>query len=600
MNNSNQFANLSIDSLLRVTTISNKIYLGDIKKTGGEIISLIMSEEVKDSNPDFILFPQFCLTGAYCGKLLYNKDILNLSNIAIQTILSATAHIDAYIVIGSFSYQKGNPISALYLLKSGEIIDVILGEESLVISYNDATVLISSLDESYSLNRFNSLSSYGADVMLLSAKFNSTAGSTHALFDTLRFYSAELACGLAITNGGVGDTSFPYINKGFGYSVRGGNTLSTVSSLTKSVITTSDFDIDIIRADKIKKNLPISTPSFEETYPNVPLKKPQYVSINKDPYLSNRDRDLYLDDLFALSANALYRRLSNIGLSKMIIGISGGLDSTLALLITAHCCDLLAVPRSHIFACTMPGFGTSDTTKTNAHILMEQLGCTILEIPIATSVSQHFTDISHDSSLRDVTFENAQARERTQILLSLANKHGGIVVGTGDLSEEALGFCTFGGDHLSQYNVNVCITKSMLRQLLARLIQTDFSDNRTVLQAILDTPISPELLPPDENGLIAQKTEQILGPYELHDFFLYYHVKYNLTVAKILAYATITFGNDFEYEFIKEKLNLFIKRFYQNQYKRSCSPDGAVITDVCLSNSEYSIPSDYNSKNMTI
>ncbi len=603
-----------MDGILRVCNLSNRVYLGDIPKTTEDIVNSILSKEIKQEKPDIIVFPMYCLTGAYCGRVLYNKEIVRLCLGAVEFIRKETAKVDSFIIIGSVILDKGVPTSALYVLQHGEIIKVVTGNDVFMLSYADANVLISAYDGKVNLfSLFSLLHRYSADVLLLSCDVNSVAGSFGALTDTVKFYSKELSCGISLCNGGAGDSSFPYVNKGLSISASCGTILSSDSSLTNAFTSYCDFDIDIIRAMQGSGSSVSTSKTYDiydslsdlspiNDFPALPLKSIKHAPIAKDPYLSGdkQSSDSYLDDLFMLAASSLHRRLANINLDRMILGVSGGLDSTIALLICAKACDMLGVPHSNIIACTMPGLGTSDKTKSNAHSLMKALGCTILEIPIGEAVTQHFANIGLDPSKRDVTFENAQARERTQTLLSLANMHSGIVVGTGDLSEEALGFCTFGGDQLAQYNVNVCITKTMLRQLLSRLISTVYQQEQyaTVLQAILDTPISPELLPPDEQGDISQKTEQILGPYHLHDFFLYYFVKYNFTPKRILGYATIAFADEFDEDFIKDKLSLFIKRFYYNQYKRTCAPDSAIITDICLSNENYYIPSDYNPKSI--
>ncbi|MEG1778984.1 MAG: NAD(+) synthase, partial [Oscillospiraceae bacterium] len=247
----------------------------------------------------------------------------------------------------------------------------------------------------------------------------------------------------------------------------------------------------------------------------------------------------------------------------------------------------------NLIGITMPGFGTSDRTYYNALALIEQLGATYMDIPIKNAVMVHFDDIGHNVGTHDVTYENAQARERTQILFDIANKYRGLVVGTGDLSEGALGWCTFSGDHMASYNVNICITKTNIRKMVAYLSEKHYTESiALVLQDILDTPVSPELLPLDENGEIAQCTEEILGPYELHDFFLYYFVKYNMRPDKIFYYACVAFGGEFKRTFILEKLQIFIKRLFAGQFKRSCSPDCAIISDVNLSLQNFYIPSD--------
>ena len=286
----------------------------------------------------------------------------------------------------------------------------------------------------------------------------------------------------------------------------------------------------------------------------------------------------------------LERLLIPTGLHHLVLGVSGGLDSTLALLVCHEALKQLDLPSKNLMAITMPGFGTSDRTYYNALSLISALGAQNRDISIKASVLQHFEDIGHDPSLRDVTYENAQARERTQILMDVANSCRGIVVGTGDMSEDALGWCTFGGDHLANYNVNVCLTKTMIRRMVTFLCSRFDDEVGSILRDIVDTPVSPELLPPDESGKIQQKTEDILGSYELHDFFLYYLLRCSFPPRKLYYYACVAFSGQFSASYILEKLKVFLNRFFAGQFKRSCTPDSADITEVCLS--RCPIPSD--------
>ena len=304
-------------------------------------------------------------------------------------------------------------------------------------------------------------------------------------------------------------------------------------------------------------------------------------------------RTQHCKEIFEMQAAALARRLTVIG-GKLTIGISGGLDSTLALLVAVRAMDKLKLPHTNITAVTMPCFGTSDETLANALELMNKLGVTALEIPIRDAVLQHFKDIGHAPDDFSVTYENSQARERTQVLMDLANKHGGIVLGTGDLSEMALGWCTYNGDHMSMYGVNCDVPKTLIRWIIETVIEQEhLPDARDVLYRIIDTPISPELLPPDAVGKIAQKTEDIVGPYALHDFFIFYTVRYGYRPAKIYALAKKAFEGVFDGTVIKKWLTVFAKRFFTQQFKRNCVPDGIKIGSVALSpRGDWHMPSD--------
>ncbi|MBQ9914729.1 MAG: NAD(+) synthase, partial [Clostridia bacterium] len=302
------------------------------------------------------------------------------------------------------------------------------------------------------------------------------------------------------------------------------------------------------------------------------------------------------DMIYEVQAVALAKRLSHAWAKTAVIGISGGLDSTLALLVVARAMDILRRPRTDILAVTMPGFGTTGKTLQNAKKLMELLGTSIREIAIGYACLQHFQDIGHDPGVLDVTYENTQARERTQILMDLANETGGMVIGTGDLSELALGWATYGGDHISMYGVNGGVPKTLIRHLVDRIGKTMNAEIDAVIQDVLETPVSPELLPMDSEGKIAQKTEEILGDYILHDFFLYYFVRYGFTPEKILFLAKHAFNGAYQEGDIKKALDLFVKRFFQNQFKRSCLPDGPKIGSVSLSpRTDLKLPSDASS-----
>ena len=279
------------------------------------------------------------------------------------------------------------------------------------------------------------------------------------------------------------------------------------------------------------------------------------------------------------------------------MGLSGGLDSTLALIVCVHAFDMLSLDRKNIHTVTMPCFGTTKRTKSNAEMLAEAYGVSFEEINITLAVRQHFSDIGHDESITNITYENSQARERTQILMDLSNKYNGLVIGTGDLSELALGWATYNGDHMSMYAVNASIPKTLVRYLTAYEAQKSDGILKNVLLDVLDTPVSPELLPPDKNGEIAQKTEDVVGPYELHDFFLYYLVRFGYAPSKIYYMAKLSFKDKYSEETIKKWLTVFIKRFFSQQFKRSCLPDGPKVGSVTLSpRSDWRMPSDASVK----
>ena len=298
-------------------------------------------------------------------------------------------------------------------------------------------------------------------------------------------------------------------------------------------------------------------------------------------------------EIFAIQSAGLARRLSHTGMKRAVIGISGGLDSTLALLVSHEAMKRLGLPEENILCVTMPGFGTTDRTYQNALELIRSLGAELREVDIKPSCLQHMRDIGHDPSVHDVTYENTQARERTQILMDLANKEGGLLVGTGDLSELAMGWCTYNGDHMSMYGVNASVPKTLVRHLVAFVAEESDPRTAAVLREVLDTPVSPELLPPDENGEIQQKTEENIGPYELHDFFLYHFLRFGCQRDKLAFLASRAFGEKYSKEEIEKWLSLFLKRFFISQFKRSCLPDGPKVGSVSLSpRGDWRMPSD--------
>jgi NAD+ synthase (glutamine-hydrolysing) len=298
-------------------------------------------------------------------------------------------------------------------------------------------------------------------------------------------------------------------------------------------------------------------------------------------------------EIFAIQASALAKRLSHTGLTKAVIGISGGLDSTLALLVAAEAMKLLQLPSENILAVTMPGFGTTDRTYYNALELIASLGATLKEVDIRPACIQHMQDIDQDPNVHDITYENTQARQRTYILMDLANKNGGILVGTGDLSELAMGWCTYNGDHMSMYGVNASVPKTLVRHLVSYVASISDERTGTVLQDVLDTPVSPELLPPDENGQIQQKTEDTIGPYELHDFFLYHFMRFGCTTDKLQFMAERAFAGKYDAATIAKWLHTFLRRFFISQFKRSCVPDSPKVGSVSVSpRGDWRMPSD--------
>lgn len=584
-----------MDSIIRIASVSSRVVFGNPLATAQNMACLL--EGIKKHQADIYLFPSCALSGKDLGAAAYQKNFIYRCEEGISYLREVTKKLNAYVIVGSLLFDNGKPTEAFYVLHKGEV-TAILTEKDYDYVFSVRHIKFNVLSQPLSRLPLwaEKQALLGTDLTLIPLCEPAKAGSANQAFAALSEFSKACAGAVCCANGGVGGTSFPYLYRGFAGTFECGKAVAYKTSLQGDLFTVADIDCDIVRASKEKAGMPMYSDDFchmIDTPPHTGLMR----IIPKDPYLPQRkeERDAYLLDLFQLQGASLAVRMKNTGINQLVIGVSGGLDSTLALLACVNAVDSLNLSRDQILAVTMPGFGTSGTTYDSAIALIQSLGCAFLEVPIKDSVLLHFRDIRHDPNLRDTTYENAQARERTQILLDIANQRNALVVGTGDLSEAALGFCTFAGDHISNFNVNACVTKTMIRQMIVTLLgSNEFATSRQVLTAILNTPVSPELLPPGENGAIAQKTEDILGPYLLHDFFLYHFCRYHFTPTKIYHYAVAAFQDERKPEYIKQKLILFFRRFCSAQFKRSCSPDSAILTEVNLSVQEFTMPSDLN------
>lgn len=570
--------------IIRTAAVINRIKLADPAVSAAQLVPLI--DNAIQNRADIILAPLYALTGAGSGRLLEVSSFREAVKKQLHLLAERYSSQDCPIILG----DGETPIA----LCQGQIFTAV--DNRLSFCCGDARITVTADDFRKLPLSCSALQETGADLLLFPSYHPYKAGDFQKAADTFRVMSRVLGAGLLFCNGGFGDTSSPLLYKGYCGAVEDGILLCGGSGSPKGSVTLCDFDLDIIRACKAKAGV---HPSQQEEKPSFSVASKEHKklcrSVSMDPYLpaDPAEENAALDEIFDLQVKSLADRMCNTGIRKLVLGISGGLDSTLAFLTAASAVDRLSLPRKNLIAITMPGFGTSGRTYLNAVSLIKALDADFREIDITASVTQHLKDIGHAADDRNVTYENAQARERAQILLDVANDNGALVVGTGDLSEEALGWCTFAGDHIANYNVNVCVTKTMIRKIVSRLVEESrFPDANEALGDILNSPVSPELLPPDENGMIVQKTEEILGPYELHDFFLYYFAKYNLPPEKIYGYACLAFPH-ISPDFVREKCVLFFRRLAGGQFKRSCAPDSAAITEVNLSNAEFSLPSDF-------
>ncbi|MEG2429702.1 MAG: NAD(+) synthase, partial [Oscillospiraceae bacterium] len=439
------------------------------------------------------------LVGSQCNDLFKSPNFINQIYENVLLIAKEFKDKTSTIIIGSTAFKNGVPTKVAYVLRRGKIIATIDSTNySSVFEINDVTFTICVDTPNNIAKIISNFSTIGTDLVLFPTAINATAENISNQLKNIKYLSNVLQSAVAISNSGIGDTSQPNLQKAFTGIFECGKVQHFRQSFTQQCESTFDIDSDIIRSQKAKNELPIYNDIASYKMSN-PLNHSLLRTFSKTPYLPNIRTDLnaYLDNLFELQAASLANRMKNIGCSRLVIGVSGGLDSTLALLVCVKAVKMLYIHTQNITAVTMKGLGTSTKTYDNSIELMKKLNVNLKDIPIEKSVLQHFSDITHSKDTYDTTYENAQARERTQILFSLANMDNALVVGTGDLSEASLGFCTFGGDHLASFNVNICINKTTIRSLINRLSETEFIKIAKTLKDILDTPISPELLPTD-------------------------------------------------------------------------------------------------------
>ena len=455
----------------------------------------------------------------------------------------------------------------------------------------------------------------GAEIIFNLSSSNCVTGKHEFRQRMITQQSARVHCGYVYTSSGIGESTTDIVFSGSTYIAENGDMLEIGDRFQmESSMIISEIDVERLRIDR-QRNTNFTHDKYGH-YRHIqvaPLERsleegsayslefrgegPLHRHFTKTPFLPKRkDSDTYCEDVLSLQTHGLLRRWQHTHAQSLVIGISGGLDSTLALLVCVLAADRLGYHRSQIIGVTMPGFGTSNRTYTNAIALMEQLGISIHEIPIRDMATQHLQDIGHDIDARDITYENAQARIRTLVLMDMANKYNGLVVGTGDMSELALGWATYCGDQMSMYGVNAGVPKTLVRYIVQYAAENIFSEEtRAILLDIVDTPVSPELLPTDAEGNIAQITEDKVGPYELHDFFMYYFLRYGFTREKIAFMAGIAFENVYDQEVIDHWLDVFMRRFFTQQFKRSCLPDGPKVVGVSLSpRGDLRMPSDVN------
>lgn len=578
-------------NIIRVSACVHKIASGNAARCGGYALKSITDSAAIGS--DIIVLPRLSLCGAAIGDLAFNSVVANDCENAVSAIASRTKEINSYIIVSSPARINGKITASTSVLYKGETIAVIPEncQDTLLFGCgNSLFAVVSCRPEDIFIYGSKAVNA-GADIVICQSSAPAYAGYKDECRKIFSAFTKSAGCAAVVCCSNIDETTCPDVYSPFAGIFECGSEIAWQTHMSSAFSANGDLDSDIIASQK--KIFP------DELYPinchELNDKNGLLRKLVQNPFLPEE----YMDSIsvtaeyFDLQVRGLMGRLKNTGIKKAVVGISGGLDSTLSVLVTAEAFKRLGLPSKNIIGITMPGFGTTGRTYENALSLLDALGTDRREISIKNACTEHLENIGHGLEPHDVTYENAQARERMQILFDVANWEKAIVIGTGDLSESALGWCTFGGDHLTGYNTNSSITKTMARCIVKYLSQSpSFSDARSVLEDILDTPVSPELIP-SEDGKIGQKTENILGAYDLHDFFLYYFVKYSLAPSKIFDYARNAFEEVYSEEYIINTLKTFIKRFFSSQFKRACSSEGCpTIAPVSLSTARFSIPSD--------
>lgn len=622
---------------LKVAAITPKIKVAEPKYNCRVIIEKI--EDTARKGAKIMVFPELCITGYTCGDLFLQELLLEEAKDALEEIIKASKKVDALIFVGlpiekdcclynvaavinhgellgmvpkyhiptygEFSetryFTQGNEKPCQYnFVSKGMKTSIPFGTNIVFTSEAIAGLGVSCeiCEDIWAANTPSTEhATAGATVMVNLSASNEIVGKDEYREMLVKSTSARLLAGYIFASSGEGESTQDLVFGGHNLIAENGIILAQTKCFSNETLIT-DLDIHRIRMERRRINTFI--PSQNENYIKVPFELqcedtlldrifPPMPFVPNDNYML----DKRCNEILSIQSYGLKKRYEHIGCKKAIIGVSGGLDSTLALLVTARTFDLLNIPRKNIIAVTMPCFGTTDRTYDNACRLAKILGAVLEEINIKEAVTVHFNDIKQPMDKHDVTYENSQARERTQILMDISNRENGLVIGTGDLSELALGWATYNGDHMSMYGVNVGVPKTLIRYLVKYYARTcGNKDLEQVLLDVLDTPVSPELLPPVD-GAISQKTEDLVGPYELHDFFLYYMLRMGFEPAKIYRIAKATFAGKYEDEIILKWLKIFYRRFFSQQFKRSCLPDGPKVGSVGLSpRGDLHMPSD--------
>ncbi|MCR5577950.1 MAG: NAD(+) synthase [Prevotella sp.] len=618
---------------IKVAAAVPSIKVADVDYNIQQIESL--AAQAEGQGVEVMVTPELCVTGYSCQDLFREQLLLDKAEEGILRLLDFTRKLDVIIIVGCPVVINSLLYNCAVMVQHGQILGIVpktylpnYGEfyekrwfasaqdlNPTDISFAGGLVKVSAEplliktchgvkfgveiceDVWAPIPPSNNLALAGADIIFNLSASDELIGKHKYLCSLLAQQSARTISGYVYASAGFGESTQDVVYGGNAMVFENGKLLVEGDRFTlQPQIKIAQLDVEKLRTERRHNTTFINA----QREANANVVDAKLVSqhnfelireIDPHPFIpKDSDMQASCEEILNIQVSGLIKRLYHINAQKAVIGISGGLDSTLALLVTVKAFDKLGLDRKGIIGITMPGFGTTDRTYQNAMKLMETLGITIREISIAKAVTQHFEDIGHDMKIHDITYENSQARERTQILMDVANQVNGIVIGTGDLSELALGWATYNGDHMSMYGVNAGVPKTLIRYLVSYVAGEMATDT---LLDIIDTPISPELIPADEQGRIKQKTEDLVGPYELHDFFIYYFLRYGFSPSKIFVMAKKAFANDYDDETIKKWLKTFCRRFFTQQFKRSCLPDGPKVGSVSLSpRGDWRMPSD--------
>lgn len=627
------------DGFIKVAAATPKIKVADPAYNTEEILKII--DETEKNGASILVFSELTISGYTCGDLFLQQPLLTECKNQLLRIVKATENKSMLVVVGCPIVIKQKLYNCAVVISDGSILGIVpkthlpnysefyelrhftsgegleedlwFGEE-----FGYVNVAVNQLFKCKEIPELVVACEICEDlwVPLPPSTYHAMAGATvicnpSASVETttkesyrrslVSNQSARLLAAYIYADAGEGESTQDVVYSGHHLICENGSVLAEAKRFTNEIIY-ADIDVQKLAAERRKMtsfpggqtddyfeqefSLEVKENKITRTFPKAP-----FVPDNQD------ERDKRCDEILSLQSMGLKKRLEHTNCKHAVVGISGGLDSTLAVLVTARAFDLLDIPRENLICVTMPCFGTTDRTYQNAVSLIKELGATLKEVRIEKAVRQHFADIGHDENNHDVTYENSQARERTQILMDMANQYNGMVIGTGDMSELALGWATYNGDHMSMYGVNASVPKTLVKYLVQWVAVNGMDENsKATLLDIVDTPISPELIPADENGEIKQKTEDLVGPYELHDFFLYYFLRFGFRPSKIFYLANIAFKDMYDEKTIKKWLSTFFRRFFNQQFKRSCLPDGPKVGSISISpRGDWRMPSDASS-----